>query len=587
MRNSKLQQDNAAISLNRLATAPNDRRETTQQRRERQRGGAAQVSVAKQAPIRVALYVRVSADKSVENALSIPDQEEQLKKVCRKEGWSVTAVYIEPGVSAKTTARPQFQRMIADALEPQKPFDKILIHSTSRFARSSADYLMAERLLLEHQIEVLSVSQTFAKDAGGLVAKRISTLFDEYHSIRSAVDSIRARRRMIEEGHWPGGVPPYGYCVAPAAENPRRKVVAIDHDRSKIVEKIYTLALFGDGTGPRLGIKAIAVWLNKHGVRTRNSARWSNQAVHRILTNSAYHGDYYWGVNASEGEFMEKADALLLRIPPIISRQTFDEMQLLLEGRNPKMAAAKASSSPLLLSGIAVCKCGASMTLGTGTSKTGKVYRYYRCSSDNRGQNRCSGPRINEETLDTAVLDELKAGLLAEGRLTEILRKLQQRLRVARARSDEQMPALRQRKKLAESAIQGLMATVKVAPAIANQAVFQKELETATWELDTASRLLAEAVDAGSESDEITPERLANFRLRMEELIFGENRATAKIYLSTIISEVEVGERFIRIRGFSKDIKTAVLDATAENADVSGVRRYVRRWRREWDSNPR
>jgi hypothetical protein len=37
-------------------------------------------------------------------------------------------------------------------------------------------------------------------------------------------------------------------------------------------------------------------------------------------------------------------------------------------------------SSPLLLSEIAMYKCGAAMTLGTGTGKQGNTHRYYVCS---------------------------------------------------------------------------------------------------------------------------------------------------------------------------------------------------------------
>src|SRR5690606_12039828 len=135
------------------------------------------------------------------------------------------------------------------------PFSKILIWTTSRFARSASDYAVVEKLLHFHGIEVLSVSQQFAKNAGGLVAKRVSTLFDEYHSHRSAEDSINARRHMVANGFWPGGKPPDGFKLVPSTQNPRRKVLAIDEDRRWVIERIFTLALHGDGNSAPMGVK--------------------------------------------------------------------------------------------------------------------------------------------------------------------------------------------------------------------------------------------------------------------------------------------------------------------------------------------
>lgn len=159
----------------------------------------------------------------------------------------MVAVYVEEGKSAKRTNRPQFRLMVDDSQALERPFDKILIWTTSRFARSSNDYAVVENLLKRHGIEVLSVSQRFAKDAGGLVAKRVSTMFDEYHSHRSAEDSINARGQMITNGWWPGGKPLDGYKLIPAPNRPDRKIVAIDEDRRWIIERIYSLALHGDG----------------------------------------------------------------------------------------------------------------------------------------------------------------------------------------------------------------------------------------------------------------------------------------------------------------------------------------------------
>lgn len=140
-------------------------RQSTAARRERFNGG--EIGAPLKPQTRVALYLRVSGEKSVESDLSIPDQRAQLERLAAREGWLVTALYVEEGVSAKTTLRPAFRRMLSDAQIEPRPFDMILIHNTARFARRTRDYLECEELLAQRGIELRAVSQTFAKDIGG------------------------------------------------------------------------------------------------------------------------------------------------------------------------------------------------------------------------------------------------------------------------------------------------------------------------------------------------------------------------------------------------------------------------------------
>jgi site-specific DNA recombinase len=66
---------------------------------------------------------------------------------------------------------------------------------------------------------------------------------------------------------------------------------------------------------------------------------------------------------------------------PIYERQTFDEIRRALKARNPRSRPPRVTSGPVLLTGLAHCAGrGSAMTMRTGTSKTGRVYRYNTCS---------------------------------------------------------------------------------------------------------------------------------------------------------------------------------------------------------------
>ncbi|OPH83122.1 recombinase family protein [Nitrobacter vulgaris] len=575
------------ISMDSLGRVTSKKLRSTSARRALANGNTAVKGRRSDRAIRVVLYLRVSSKRSVESNLSIPEQEAQLRRYCEERGLEVVAVYVEPGKSAKTTNRPQFRMMVEDAQALERPFDKILIWTTSRFARSSSDYAIVEKLLRVHDIEVLSVSQSFAKNAGGLVAKRISTLFDEYHSHRSAEDSLNARRQMVQNGWWPGGKPPDGLKLIPAPNNSQRKVVTFDEDRRPVIERIYDLTLHGDGTSPPLGIKAIAKWLNTRGITTRAGSRWGNQTIHRILTNSAYFGDYYWGVDPAINEFREELEPALLRVPAIVSKSTFEDVQLILQRRDPKTGKAKQMSSPLLLSGLARCsECGASMTLRTGK---GGAYRYYYCSAANRGKMVCSGPRIPEKVLDEAVLTAVRSRVLDQGHLSELILGLQRRRQQRASSAMQDLPALQSRVSVAEASIEGLLASIRLAPSLESDPLFQRNLHRAADELGMARTRLTEATAAIGRTDEVTEEAIAHFRTLMIGLLERESPARTKIYLSTVLERIEVGTDEIRIEGHIDDLRKAVVSSTQGSGGnvLPEVRRYVRRWRSRRDSNPR
>ena len=69
-------------------------------------------------------------------------------------------------------------------------------------------------------------------------------------------------------------------------------------------------------------------------------------------------------------------------VPEIIEPAMFERVQGLLKQRNPRVTPPRVVTGPILLTGLAICAtCRGAMTLRTGTSKTGKVHRYYSCST--------------------------------------------------------------------------------------------------------------------------------------------------------------------------------------------------------------
>ena len=227
------------------------------------------------------------------------------------------------------------------------------------------------------------------------------------------------------------------------------------------------------------------------------------------------------------------------------------------------------------------------MTLGTGTGKQGNTYRYYVCSAANRGAEECTSPRIPEATLDHAVLDAVRSRVLDHRHLAQMLLSLQARERSRRAAASNEMPSLKVRVDAASNAVEGLLASIRIAPGLAQDPLFQRNLRMASEELECARNRMTEVLAQAADQDEITEEAIANFRTRMIALLDREHAARAKVYLSTIVDRVEVGDRYVRIIGHIDDLKDGIVnsDPPDDGSDGAGVRRYVRRWRTGWDSN--
>lgn len=155
-----------------------------------------------------------------------------------------------------------------------------------------------------------------------------------------------------------------------------KKALEIDPLHAETIQLTFRLALEdADGNGP-MGVKAIACFLNEHEIRTRDGGRWGLGQVHTILTRTTYMGEHRFKLRKA------KTEHAIMSVPALIAKHDFNEVQVLLRSRNPKMMSLQAVGGPTLLTGICFCMaCGGAMTIRTGTGSSGRSYRYDTCST--------------------------------------------------------------------------------------------------------------------------------------------------------------------------------------------------------------
>lgn len=529
-------------------------------------------------PQRAALYLRVSTGRQAESDLSIPDQRRQAMSFCATRGWTVAAEFVEPGASGTDDRRPELQRMLEMATAGDAPFDVIVVHSFSRFARDHFALEYHVRRLRKHNVRLVSITQDLGDDPLSVMVRQVFALFDEYQSKENVKHTLRAMQENARQGFWNGSRPPYGYRLAIVEQRGAKlkKRLVIDPVEAENVRLIFRLFREGTGTSGPMGIKAAATWLNDHGYRTRSSGRWCIGPLHALITSPTYKGDYrfnrkIWKTRQPKPE----ADQISISIDPIIDPATFDRLQAQLKARNPKVTPPRVVSGPILLTGIATCvRCGGGMILRTG--KSGR-YRYYACASRAlKGGSACDGRAVPMDKLDRLVTERLADQLFTPERVRSIMEGLLER---QAARCDDhagRVAALQQKFTDADNRLRRLYQAIESGIADISDKTLKDRVEAVKTERDIACATLDRAKLELSPKARLTEEKIVLFTETMRQNVTEGSVSFRRAYIRALIDNIEVADHEIRIHGRRTVMETLVMGAGGAPA---GVPSFVRKWR--------
>jgi len=541
------------------------------------------------APVRAALYLRVSTGRQADSDLSIPDQRRQAKGYCASRGWEIVADYVEPGVSATDDRRPEFQRMVDAATTKPPAFDVILVHSFSRFFRDQFQLEFYVRRLAKNGVRLASITQELGDDPMSNMIRQIMALFDEYQSKENAKHTLRAMKENARQGFWNGALSPIGYRIVEAAEQRGhrvKKTLEIDPLQAETVRLIFRLAREGDGSSGPMGVKSITKHLNAAGIRTRDGGRWGIGAVHKVLTRSTYIGRHRFNTKLwKTRERKPEAEVVEMAVPPIIEAAEFEAVQTLLKTRSPALTAPRIVSGPTLLTGICFCAgCGMAMTLRTGK---GGRYRYYTCSTKARqGETGCAGRTVPMEKLDTLVADHIKHRLLQPARLEKILSSVLDRREERAERRTAHIAELRKRTAEADAKLKRLYDAIENGIADVSDPML-KERVTELRAIRDQARADAEKAEGTLDrlGPAITPAALKTFARTARRRMRTESGGYRRDHLRALAQRIEVGAKEVRIMGAKSVLLRTLVAASSAKSAGFGVPSSVPKWRARRDSN--
>ncbi len=262
--------------------------------------------------IRAAIYTRVSTEDQAKEGFSLDAQLEKLRSYCKARDWEIAGEYIDDGYSGRYVKRPAYNRM----MEEINKWDAMLVIKMDRIHRNSKNFMMMMEYLKKEEKEFVSMTESL--DTSTAMGRFVMDIIQRIAQLESEQIGERVYVGMEQKAKTNGGVLgfniPYGY-------NYSNGKLTIKHNESENVKNIFQNYLNG------LSMKKIAQELNLKSIPTKLNKAWGIQTVSLILKNPVYCGYLHWE------DYLNLSDH-----PPIVDKNSFNEVQKLIQKKNIKTA---------------------------------------------------------------------------------------------------------------------------------------------------------------------------------------------------------------------------------------------------------
>ena len=305
------------------------------------------------------LYARKSTDEDDRQVLSIEAQITELREYAKKENLTIVNEYVESR-TAKAPGRPVFNELI-EKIE-QNEQTGILAWHPDRLARNSVDGGKIIYLVDTGKIGALKFPTFwFEATPQGKFMLNIAFGQSKYYIDNLSENIKRGIRQKLRRGELPS-LAPVGYL-----NELRNHTIVKDPERWEAVRQLFLAYAEGNKT---------LEYLQKLSLSLALVSRRTGEAIAISKLQELLQNPFYYGLIKHKGELYQGSHE------PIISKQLFDKVQKVIEQRG-KPRKAKDNISFAFL-GIFRCgECGRAVTAERKTKKSGRTYRYYRCTKKN------------------------------------------------------------------------------------------------------------------------------------------------------------------------------------------------------------
>ena len=305
-------------------------------------------------------------------------------------------VYADEGITGTDMEkRDDLNRLLRDCRMGK--IDRIICKSISHFARNTEELLHMMRMLKEFGVSIYFEDKDIDSD------KLNSEMFVTFPGMAAQQESeaISGNVRWSIQKRMKTG--DYNCTFAAYGFEQKNGELIVKETEAEVVRKIFYMYLQG------AGLQTIANRLNEEGIPRRYGYTvWNQTAVRYILTNERYKGDAvlqkkYRTETLPRKQIRNKREKKQYYVgnanPPIVSRETFDTAQVLLNSR--KGNGCRGEKSPF--SGRLRCPdCGGTFRRQKLRGKT-----YWHCENRASLKTQCQSRRVREDAVQEAFTDML------------------------------------------------------------------------------------------------------------------------------------------------------------------------------------
>lgn len=331
------------------------------------------------------IYSRYSSHNQRE--VSIEQQEKEAAAYADELGITIVERYSDKALTGKNDKRPDFQRMMRDAIHGK--FQFVISWKSNRIGRNMMEAMINEARLNDLGVRVLYVEEDFDDTAAGRFAARSMMNVNQFYSENMAEDIKRGLDDNAEKC-LVNGACGFGFKKGPDGR------FALDPPRDAIAREIFSRVAAGD---PFVDIQSD---LNARGIKTATGKEWNRSSFHRLLKSERYRGVYSWGDIRKEGG-----------IPRIVSDELWYKVQEVLATKKNAQGRHRVNGDYPLTGKLFCGKCKSPMTGVSGTSRNGQLYFYYTCQKK-RIDHLCDKENVQRDQIEYAVAKAIRDYLLTD-----------------------------------------------------------------------------------------------------------------------------------------------------------------------------
>lgn len=456
--------------------------------------------------INAVIYARYSPGSNQRDK-SIEDQVRECEEYAEAHEMNVIAVYADRRITGKTDERPEFQRMVKDSARGK--FQAVVMYTLDRFARTRYYSALYKQQLKKNGVKVYYAKQEIPDGPEGIILESVLEGWAEYYSEELSRKVKRGHNGNALKSKSNGGTVPLGYKIAPDGS------YEIEQVGAKAVSIIFDMYDSGS-SGPE-----ISRYLNEHGYKTSRGCAFGKNSLYSILRNPKYIGSYTYNGTVNPNA-----------MPAIITENQFNRVQKKL-GIVSKAKAHNKAAVDFLLTTKAFCgRCGAPLIGESGTSHTGVIHYYYKCSTRKKKSGACRKAVEKKDWLEEIVVKETVSKVLTDENIDMISEKVVELYEKER-NDNSLLHSLKSRLNEVERSIRNLMTAIE--QGIITESTKSRMLDLEAEKSDLLSQIAVEEIA----KPPIEKDRIAFWLLSFKNLDVSNENYRSRI-INTLVNRVDV-----------------------------------------------